>query len=722
MNMFIRCTVLVTFFLTPFLAHPAPQWQDMELLRAMRYGDQASVLRLLESVPDDKINYPISSANDNTLLHLAVLYAGRSKNEGGSAIIEKLLSMGSDINRMNNKGQSPIFQAASLRHASVSLLEFLVANGADINKRDLQGNTPLHFYASTANANFIEKSVALGANVNAANNLGATPLMNAAARNSIESLQALLHSGADIKAADKSMATALHYSAQRGDISVIDFLVTNGLSIDAKTADGKTVLSMLAERQKWPVVRLFLERGANPHVPMRDGPTVAHYIISHPLLDMTKLVDRSKVDINMKPTLGASPLFNALNKVDMEQLELLVGLGVDVNKTHAPNYPAIPFIAEKDPTKHKDAIAMLRRLIELGADIDARKMGWGDTGLAVAVKLGHEEMVDILLQSGAKVDRFVISNMITTKRYNLTSRLLKNAPDLDWSEYSLWHQLNDVVGEIEKAAGSHTAEPLEKFFTALFSHNPNAELRAPDDKIIEEVIQKFENSSSIVVLNAIAKAKFINRTRPHTQAGTSDTHIQQRPTKSTPPPVVTIQKKRTYPSDTHLHVIGVYEGIASDNKGASPWWAKCNNRSPGGLSQKEMLECHAQHTGNRQERQIEIVVTPQKYPVILALMAYDPINWVIKASPDVKIEGVILAGYHGQRVSGVLPNVPVDVYTHEHSECGNCQVGDGYFYTYERNNANFNEAMSRLKDITNISPASFQGRYKGRSFSVTDTN
>lgn len=143
---------------------------------------------------------------------------------------------------------------------------------------------------------------------------------------------------------------------------------------------------------------------------------------------------------------------------------------------------------------------------------------------------------------------------------------------------------------------------------------------------------------------------------------------------------------------------------------------------PGALTQKEILECHAQQAGSKQERKVEVVVTPQEYPVILALMAYEPIHWVVRAGPNVKIEGVILAGYHGQRVSGVLPSVPVDVYTHEHSDCGKCQVGDGYFYAYERNDANFYNAMSRLKDITNISPASFQGRYKGSSFTVVDAN
>lgn len=721
MKYLIRSSLLFATFLLTSTVTLSAQWPDMELLRAIRYGDQATALRLLESVPDNRINHPASSSDGNTLLHLAVSSAGRDKKEHSTAIIEKLLSMGADVNRINNKGQNPIFYAFSLRDAEIPILELLVAKGADINKRDLQGDTPLHLYVTYANVDVIEKAITLGANVNAANKLGVTPLMNSAKKGQLQVVQALLGSGADIQAKDKSKATALHYSAQNGDISVIDFFIHKGLHIDAKTAQGKTILSILAERRKWSVVRILLEKGANPNVPMRNGPTVAYYLVTHPELDMTKLVDTSKIDVNMKPEHGVTPLFNAINRVDMEQLELLASLGVDVNQTHAPNYPAIPFIAEKDPRKHKDAVVMLQRLIELGADIEARKMGSGYTGLAIAIKHGHEEMIDILIQSGAKVDNFAIIHLISNKRYALADRLLKNTPYLDWTEYRLWSQLKEVVREIEQAGGDHATEPQAKFLTALFAHNPRVDLRTPNGQSIEKIIQQFEDSSSVVVLNAITKATFIRRSLSRSQAGASYGYSRPGNSQNIPLPPVTVPK-RTYSSDASLHVIGVYEGVASDNKNTSPWWASCISRSPGELSQKDFLVCHAQQANNQQEREVEIVVTTQEHPVVLALMAYGQTHWVVKANPGVKIEGIILAGYHGQRVSGISAIIPVDVYTYEHSNCEKCQVGDGYFYAYKRNDANFNNAMSRLKAITNLAPASFQGRYKGASFAVIDTN
>ena len=57
-------------------------------------------------------------------------------------------------------------------------------------------------------------------------------------------------------------------------------------------------------------------------------------------------------------------------------------------------------------------------------------------------------------------------------------------------------------------------------------------------------------------------------------------------------------------------------------------------------------------------------------PVVLILGAYEPSIWRIKWEPNTVIEGVILTGYHNQKILGLPKSVPVLTTTSQKNECG----------------------------------------------------
>lgn len=164
-----------------------------------------------------------------------------------------------------------------------------------------------------------------------------------------------------------------------------------------------------------------------------------------------------------------------------------------------------------------------------------------------------------------------------------------------------------------------------------------------------------------------------------------------------------------------LHVVGVYEGKTPPGADDRPWWAKCDGH-PGvknlsELSRDAQLECHRKYAGEQSEKEVVVDISDSTRPIILALTAYDKTNWKVKLSPGVEIKKVILDGYHAQRISGVPEGTTIETFTSDPSPCPRCIQGGRHFYSYE-------SPPMELREITGLEVTSFQGKYKGESFSI----
>ncbi len=82
--------------------------------------------------------------NGNTLLNLAVSFAGRPDWKGGLSPITALLAAGSDVNEGNDRGSTPLHQAAYSNNVEIATL--LIERGAALDaEAHGAGGTPLIF-------------------------------------------------------------------------------------------------------------------------------------------------------------------------------------------------------------------------------------------------------------------------------------------------------------------------------------------------------------------------------------------------------------------------------------------------------------------------------------------------------------------------------------------------------------------------------------------------
>ncbi|MBU1564475.1 MAG: hypothetical protein KJ630_02470 [Proteobacteria bacterium] len=173
---------------------------------------------------------------------------------------------------------------------------------------------------------------------------------------------------------------------------------------------------------------------------------------------------------------------------------------------------------------------------------------------------------------------------------------------------------------------------------------------------------------------------------------------------------------------TTLHAIGVYEGENESGKDDPPWWSKCPDLRKGGAMDAEAArECQQKYASLKTPKNVTVDISYNKSPIVVVLMAYNPVIWEIKrAGHGVDIEGIILGGYEQQTLTGELADGRVIAYTYKTPECGACTRGNGYFHAYSQDTS-LRHVEEKLLKITGKQLSSFQGSYKANHFNISNS-
>lgn len=389
---------------------------------------------------DQDGNYP---------LHLAA-------HLGHEEAVEVLVNNRAELNLLNSRGKTPAHIA--FLEKKFPILEYLVNAGADVNfGMQHNGWTLLHLASEKGNTNLVRLLLSKEAKVDQLTKGGWTALLVACSNGAEGAVELLLASGASVKNITPERGeTALHLAARLDNPRILTMLIAANADPNARNEFGQTPLMCACNQVQTGNVKVLLDKGADPRLTTNSGDTAAHELFQitsagdKSQLEILKLLDgHGSVTLCELNTRGDTPLHNAcfsegypesvqflidknpkgvnqLNKEgdsplcvttmcvhsqrNLRVVEVLLANGAKPNrygpKTVSALFNVCRHVNWDECTDYSAVLAIARLLISKGANINENILGIrrGITPLEEAIIAGADEMVELLLASGATVD------------------------------------------------------------------------------------------------------------------------------------------------------------------------------------------------------------------------------------------------------------------------------------------------------------------------------
>lgn len=392
--------------------------------------------------------------------------------------LEEILKLGSDINELNAKKQTPLMVAKEEKTAL-----FLLRKGANPHLLDIHQRSALHYALERRHHSLVHALLLRGVDVNQVDDQDQTPLFLASEEEiaflllengadphkgsgypdgtygSLPFVKALIERGVEgapllslaLKSWDKEMAEFLFHQGARpskdqfydaiktGSIEIVDFLLSEGCvedqkalfcaashghlelvqrflkEIDAQNEKGKTLLMVASDA----VAHELLKQGANPFLRDQYGRTALHHAIYKSLSFMRQLIEKG-VDLNLRGYNDTTPLILATQwaeRIGEQKALFLLEQGADPHVADKYERTALHYALEKNQKR------LIAALIE--KEKDGRKV------FKMALRWERKELVEDLFAKGVPALEEDLSTLASMGVLDIVKDLIKKGASPD---------------------------------------------------------------------------------------------------------------------------------------------------------------------------------------------------------------------------------------------------------------------------------------------------
>ncbi len=381
------------------------------LLWAAHWDDLDTAKCLVEMGANAKA---VNAFDHTTALHEAATF-------GDSQLMTVLLKAGADVNAVRGQGDTPLMVAA--RAGVPEAVKLLLDHGAIVDAREgTYGETPLMMAVAGNNAAAVKVLIDRGANVNATSTVmsvrhrplidatrridpptgGLTPLLFAARQDALDSAKVLIAAGADVNKAEPEInLTPLLDAVVNNHYDFATFLIEKG----ADVKDGS--LYALMEMRSGPKNGRLLPPNFE-----QDSLRVASLLVDRGA-DVNAVFDRKLPDdfyFTIVPN-GTTPFFKAAESADVTGMRLLIARGarpIPLRDGTTPLMALAKLGSRENPVAttlppESQLNETIQICLHLGFDVNAAASS-GDTALHFAAQNGHDQLVQYLVDQGAKLN------------------------------------------------------------------------------------------------------------------------------------------------------------------------------------------------------------------------------------------------------------------------------------------------------------------------------
>lgn len=332
-------------------------------------------------------------------------------------ILEHLLLLGQHQSHQLELSASLII-AADRGYPMVA--DHLLKAGANPNAQGGWCGTPLQAASYRGFSDIVKLLIQAGADVDAIGGYYSSPLNAAIAADSFPVMRQLLDAGANPNLGGGHDGPVLRAAVLKGSAEMVEMLIAAGADLNAQNKNFSSGLYTAARENNTNIVQLLLKAGALVNSRSGKHQGSALYIASGKGLDkMVMVLLAAKADPNMRGGRYSLPLYYAARSGHSTVLKLLLEAGANVNcRLEASYTEAMVEIIHRRPP---DALcaAIVRRsvrcveiLIDANSKVQVKNLTYA---LHLAVWSGYEELVAILLDSGADPNWYLNSDEVLVR-------------------------------------------------------------------------------------------------------------------------------------------------------------------------------------------------------------------------------------------------------------------------------------------------------------------
>ena len=359
-------------------------------------------------------------------------------NNVNISVIEKGIRKGIDINKLDDKGRSLLFQL-SAKH-QLDSIKILLKHGLDINLEDTYSKTVLDYALSNSDGMMIRFLLENGASTNHKNSSNRTILQDCAIEGAYKNFQILMYYNPDYDLKDNYGKTVLFDAVTGGSVKLLIDVINHVEDLDLVDEKKETVLFSAVMKENSKLAGALVKYGIN---------------------------------LNLLNHHSQSALFNAvlLGYENIELIKTMIEKGININQLdingdniideilHIQSLLLLP--KEELTGKYKiidkniNYSQLVKLFIEHGLKIDKLDNN-GDTTLEKEIEAKNYENVEFLIECGANVNlknehgRTVLSKEILkgAANYRMIDFLIRNGADiniLDNDQFSIIDYLVELV-------------------------------------------------------------------------------------------------------------------------------------------------------------------------------------------------------------------------------------------------------------------------------------
>jgi ankyrin repeat protein len=315
---------------------------------------------------------------------------------------------------------------SAVKNGDSAAVRSLAKSAAAVDTAEPDGTTPLHVAVLRNDIDSIDVLLRAGADVKAATRYGVTPLYLACVNGNAAVLEKLLAAGADPNTALPEGETALMTAARTGSVPALNALLAHGAAVNVKEGwKGQTPLMWAAAENNAEATKLLVDAGADVKARTKNGSFSAYlFAVRAGHIESARVLLDAGADVNEKLPDGTSALLLAILNAHYEAAAFLVDRGADPNAAAQGWTPLHQVVWSRRPntgsnipgaipTGHLDSLALVRTLLQHGANVNARqakepKDGFrnmlnriGATPFLLAAKSVDIPLMRLLLEYGA---------------------------------------------------------------------------------------------------------------------------------------------------------------------------------------------------------------------------------------------------------------------------------------------------------------------------------